>query len=104
MSIQTIKTADGKDYVLLPVDIYQALKHQIDDKMAENAHDEDLYVPFLIEDYVENPIAQARIKAGITQKELASRLGVTQAYISKVEAQAKVTPKLLGRVNNALAY
>ena len=57
MSIQTIKTADGKDYVLLPVDIYQALKHQIDDKMAENAHDEDLYVPFLIEDYVENPIA-----------------------------------------------
>lgn len=104
MSIQTIKTADGKDYVLLPADIYQALKHQIDDKMAETAHDEDLYVPFLIEDYVDNPIAQARIKAGMTQKELASRLGVTQAYISKVEAQAKVTPKLLGRVNNALAY
>ena len=102
MSIQTIKTADGKDYVLLPVDIYQALKHQIDDKMAETAHDEDLYVPFLIEDYVDNPIAQARIKAGITQKELASRLGVTQAYISKVEAQDKVTAKLMARVRSVL--
>lgn len=102
MSIQTIKTADGKDYVLLPVDIYQALKHQIDDKMAETARDEDLYVPFLIEDYVENPIAQARIKAGITQKELASRLGVTQAYISKVEAQDKVTAKLMARVRSVL--
>ncbi len=103
MSIQTIKTADGKDYVLLPADVYQALKHQIDDKMAETARDEDLYVPFLIEDYVDNPIARARIKAGMTQKELASRLGVTQAYISKVEAQVKVTPKLLGRVKKALA-
>lgn len=102
MSIQTIKTADGKDYVLLPADIYQALKHQIDDKMAETAHDEDLYVPFLIEDYVDNPIAQARIKAGITQKELASRLGVTQAYISKVEAQDKVTAKLMARVRSVL--
>lgn len=102
MSIQTIKTADGKDYVLLPADIYQALKHQIDDKMAETAHDEDLYVPFLIEDYVDNPIAQARIKAGITQKELASRLGVTQAYISKVEAQGKVTAKLMARVRSVL--
>lgn len=102
MSIQTIKTADGKDYVLLPANVYQALKHQIDDKMAETAHDEDLYVPFLIEDYVDNPIAQARIKAGITQKELASRLGVTQAYISKVEAQDKVTAKLMARVRSVL--
>lgn len=102
MSIQTIKTADGKDYVLLPANVYQALKHQIDDKMAETVHDEDLYVPFLIEDYVDNPIAQARIKAGMTQKELASRLGVTQAYISKVEAQDKVTAKLMARVRSVL--
>lgn len=102
MSIQTIKTADGKDYVLLPANVYQALKHQIDDKLAETAHDEDLYVPFLIEDYVDNPIAQTRIKAGMTQKELASRLGVTQAYISKVEAQDKVTAKLMARVRSVL--
>lgn len=102
MSIQTIKTADGKDYVLLPADVYQALKHQIDNKMAETAHNEDAYVPFVIEDYVDNPIAQARIKAGMTQKELASRLGLTQAYISKVEAQDKVTAKLLQRINQVL--
>lgn len=70
--------------------------------MAENAQNEDVYVPFMIEDYVDNPIAQARIKAGMTQKELASRLGVTQAYISKVEAQDKLTAKLLQRINQVL--
>lgn len=101
MSLQTIKSADGKDYVLVPADVYRALKHQIEDKIAESTADDD-YVPFIIEDYVSNPVSLARIHAGVTQKELARRLGVTQAYISKIESQAKVTGKLLERVNQAM--
>ena len=38
------------------------------------------YAPFDPADYVDNPIALARIKAGIAQAELAKRMKVTQAY------------------------
>lgn len=60
------------------------------------------YLPFVLEDYVDNLAALARMKAHITQKELARRLGVTQAYISKIERQEKVTPQLLARIKAAL--
>ena len=43
----------------------------------------DDYVPFVLEDYVDNPVALARIKAKITQAELARRMDVSQAYVSK---------------------
>lgn len=107
MTLQTIKSIDGKDeYVLLPVMVYKALKEEIEDELAglraatEKGED---YVPFLLDDYVDNPVALARMKAHITQKELAQRLGVTQAYVSKIERQEKVTPKLLARVNAVLS-
>lgn len=67
--------------------------------MAEKGGD---YVPFELADYVDNPVALARMKASMTQKELANRLGVTQAYVSKVERQTKVTPKLLAKVKRAV--
>lgn len=35
------------------------------------------YEPFVIEDYIDNPIALARIKACVTQKELAQRMKVS---------------------------
>ena len=57
----------------------------------------------MLENYVDNPIALSRMKAHITQKELAERMGVTQAYISKIERQEKVTLKLLERVNLVLS-
>lgn len=44
----------------------------------------------------------ACIKAGITQDELAARMKVTQAYISKIEGKDKVTAKLLHKVKAAL--
>ena len=59
-------------------------------------------VPFNPADYVDNPIALARIKAGITQESLAKKMGVAQAYISKIEAQDQVTAKLLHKVKLAL--
>ena len=106
MTLQTIKSIDGKDeYVLLPVTVYKALKEKIEDELAglEAATEKgEEYVPFVLEDYVDNPAALARMKVHMTQKELARRLGVTQAYVSKIERQGKVTPQLLARVEAAL--
>ena len=64
--------------------------------------DDNNYVPFALENFVDNPVALARINAHLTQKELAVRMGVTQAYISKAERQDRVTPKLLARIQHAL--
>jgi ribosome-binding protein aMBF1 (putative translation factor) len=102
MSLQIIKSVDGKDeYVLLPINIYNALRDQISDRMKKIKSKAD-YVAFDPADYVDNPIALARIKAGITQEELAKRMKVTQAYISKIEAQDTVTAKILQKVKIAL--
>jgi DNA-binding XRE family transcriptional regulator len=107
MTLQTIKSIDGKDeYVLLPVNVYKALQEEIEDELAgleAAAERGEEYVPFVLEDYVDSPVALARMKAHLTQKELAERMGVTQAYISKIERQDKVTPLLLSRVKAALA-
>ena len=101
MSVNVIKAIDGEEYVLLPTRVYQALRQSIDKEMAKQSAGE--YVPFELEDYVDNPVAMVRIKANITQEELARRMNVSQAYISKVERQDKVTAKLLDRVNKALS-
>lgn len=111
MNLQTIKSLDGKEeYVLVPVAVYRALKADIESKVAKlkkkpakasGGKDGD-YVPFVLEDYVDNPVSVARIKAGLSQAELAERLGVSQAYISKVEAQENVSAKLMQRVSGAL--
>jgi ribosome-binding protein aMBF1 (putative translation factor) len=107
MNLQTIKSLDGKDeYVLLPVAVYKALQEEIEGEITElegSAEKPGEYLPFVLEDYVDNPAALARMKARITQKELAQRMGVTQAYISKIEAQSKVTPRLIERVKEALS-
>ena len=100
MSVNIIKSLDGEEYVLLPVRVYRALRNSIEKKLAEKNDAE--YVPFELEDYVDNPVALERIKADMTQKELAQRMNVSQAYISKVERQDKVTIKLLEHIKKAL--
>ncbi len=107
LNIQIIKSLTGKpEYVLIPVSVYNALREDIEDELAglevmtEKGGD---YAPFSLEDYVDNPVALARIKAKVTQGHLAKRMGVTQAYISKIEHQDKVTPKLMAKVKAALS-
>lgn len=100
MSVNVIKSLDGEEYVLLPVRVSHALRKSIDKKLAEK--DDADYEPFELEDYADNPVALARIKANITQEELAQRINVSQDYISKVERQDKVTAKLLEHVKKAL--
>ncbi len=100
MSVNIIKSLDGEEYVLLPVRVYRALRKSIEKKLSEK--DDVDYIPFKLEDYVDNPVALARIKANLTQEELARRMNVSQAYISKVERQDKATLRLAERVKKAL--
>lgn len=106
VTLQKIKSLDGKDeYVLLPIAVFRALRGQIEQRLVARSADrpkDDDYVPFVVEDYVDNPVALGRIKAKITQAELARRMDVSQAYVSKIEAQAQVSSKVLAKVNAAL--
>jgi DNA-binding XRE family transcriptional regulator len=102
MSLQIIKSIEGRaEYVLLPVNVYKALRVEIDQALKKKYNARD-YVPFEISDYVDNPIALARINAEMTQEELAKYMNVTQAYISKLENQDKVSAKVLKKVKAAI--
>ena len=97
MNLQIIKSSSGKpEYVLLPIAIYNALKSVIQKQL------EDEYVEFDAADYIDNPVALIRIKARMTQEELAKHLNVSQAYVSKIENQKKVSIKILQKVKDSL--
>ena len=101
MTLQTIRTLDGSDYVLLPLPVYKRLKPYIQAALQQREGDEE-YEPFELEHYIDNPVALARIKAGLTQEELAARMGVTQPYVAKLERQVKATAKTMAKVNQAI--
>lgn len=100
MNLQIIKSVEGRaEYVLLPISVYKSLKSDID-KLLSQEYD---YERFQLEDYVENPIALARIRANLTQEQLASKMGVSQAYISKLESQDNISVKVMAKVKAALS-
>ncbi len=72
------------------------------EQLKQTEENED-YEVFASADYIDNPVALARIKAGITQEELAKLMDVTQAYVSKIENQKKVTAKMMQKVTKAIA-
>ena len=102
MNLQVIKSIQGRiEYVLLPIAIYHDL-YEVIDKKLKTPVGQSAYVPFRPEDYINNPVALTRLKANLTQTDLAKRLHVSQVYISKIEKQEKVTPKLLAKIKLAL--
>lgn len=82
--------------------VYEALSAEIEQKLKSKVKLDNEYVPFDAADYVDNPIALARIKAHLTQEQLAKRMKVSQAYISKIERQHHVTAKLMQKVKKVL--
>lgn len=100
--VQVIQSLDGEpEYVLVPYRVYRALKSKIDLALTKSAPEKD-FRSFRLDEYVDNPVALARIKARLSQEDLARRMRVTQAYISKLERQEKVTAKVLSKVQTAL--
>ena len=78
---------------------------QIDDEPAgmEVWEDqEDDYVDFDPTDYVDNPVALARMKAQVKQVDLARYMMVTPSYISKLEHADRVSDEALQKVKAAL--
>lgn len=106
MNVQIIKDRRGKpEYVLLPVRVYEALRSQIERKLSDleaGPDDADDYEPFDPADYLDNPVAVERMRAAVRQKALAKAMGVSQAYISKLEHAEHVTPETLERVRSTL--
>ena len=106
MNLQTIRNIHGKpEYVLLPVQVFDALKDQIEDELAGLeawADQEEDYVDFDPADYITNPVALARMKAQVKQSELARQMQVTQSYISRLEHAEKVSDEALQKVKKAL--
>lgn len=103
MKLQTIKSLGGKpEYVLLLIMVYQALREAIELQL-EKAQSESEYELFDAADYIQNPVALTRIKAKLTQQQLADLMGVAQAYISRLESQLQVSPKSLLKVKAAIA-
>lgn len=86
-ALQTICAISGKpEYVLIPISVYKVLQTKIESTL-DSIDDSDDYVDFNLEDYVSNRVALVRINAGLKQTELAKLLGVSQAYVSKIEKE-----------------
>jgi DNA-binding transcriptional regulator YiaG len=102
MNLQTIKSINGQiEYVLLPIDTFNVLRDEIMEQLEKTETNDD-YEVFNLSDYVDNPVARLRIESGITQEELACLMSVTQAYVSKVEHQDKVSAKVIQKVMRAI--
>ncbi len=107
MSIQVIKKKQKVDYVIIPYDEFITYA---DEGLIDVAYIQDVLgdpldgeiVDFNFEDYVDNPVHLLRLKAGLTQKELAEKMDVTQAYISKLERTNPVSTKALKKVSDLL--
>lgn len=107
MSIQVIKNKEKADYVIIPYDEFLAYA---DEDLIDTTHMQEILqdpiegeiVDFDFADHVTNPVHLARLRAGLTQKELANRMGVTQAYVSKLERAERVSPKALKKVSENL--
>lgn len=100
MNLQIIKSVEGRaEYVLLPMSVYDSLKLDIEKILTEKQD----YERFILEDYVENPIVLARIRANLTQEQLACKMGVSQAYISKLESQDSISAKVMAKIMAALS-
>ena len=106
MNLQVIKGMDGQDeYVLLPVGVYEALRETIEEALAKwdiPKGQEEEYDPFDPADFVQNPVALARMRAGVKHVELARRMDVSQAYVSKLEHSESVSESALKRIVDAL--
>ena len=92
MEIRMIPDKDGNPlYALVPVEEYERLvraAEELADAAAFDAARDQEKVPAVYADRLldgENPVRVWRQYRGLTQRELAVRVGVTQAHLSEIE-------------------
>jgi len=96
MSIQTI-VENGQTFVKMPLAEYEALEEALDIRMADaimervRNGESELWPGEVVNRLVagENPVRVVREWRGLTQKELALGAGVTQGFLSGLEAGEK---------------
>ncbi len=94
---QVIYNNDKPAFVVLPYKDYLVLTGQ------QNLGDKPEFVPFVLSEYIKNPVRLKRIEAGLNQKDLAKLLSVTQGYISRIESRNYQVPsELLEKVSMAV--
>lgn len=108
--LQTLFSADEPTAVLVPFEVFTKLRSQIEsaveDYLDAKAIEEANQTPQ--EDYeVVNPthvnIKQARLAAGLTQRQLADKMGVKQPFIARLERpDAYPTVRTLQKIAKAL--
>ncbi|MBT3368783.1 MAG: helix-turn-helix transcriptional regulator [Nitrospina sp.] len=98
MEYQTIKENGKVKFVVLPVNIFQAILDRLEDESdlrdIHEARAEPLYDQSEAEDYIfMNPVKRERLERGWTQERLANRIGVKQATVAKWEREGAVYRK-----------
>lgn len=105
---QILKDLYGRNqFVVIPYAVYERLQDRINDELE--AQRQAVAVSSAMEDDenfsgapFRNPVTLMRMRAGLKQKELAEALGITQAYVSKMENAETVSPRFIGKVREAL--
>jgi len=102
-----IMQGDRAIYVVLPIEEYERLMHERDvDRLLARAEDpnvkwvdaDDLAIEFATESVV-----KARKAAGLTQAQLAKKLGMPQSQISRIERNPdRTTVRTLKKIAKAL--
>lgn len=107
--VQFIKTAGGEELAILPKSEYERLARLVADedlgtaRIVHNARNKiaagrEVMVPKAVVDRLaarENPIRVLREWRAMTQTELAVRIGITQGYLSDLEAGRRKGPVAL---------
>lgn len=103
-----IEVTKGTNIVVLTEDEYEQILDALDAMEAERVladkNDPALKWEDIHGTLIDNRIAEARKKRGITQKELATRMKVKQSYISQIENKDESPPyEIFKKVAKALS-
>jgi ribosome-binding protein aMBF1 (putative translation factor) len=103
--VQVIKENNVPRFAVIDWDLFLKLQDLIEDledvaetKRLMNDPVEGKSEVLNLSEFFDNPIKIARIKLGLTQKELAEKLGVSQPYIAKAEKGIEYPKSLMEKI------
>ncbi len=106
MKLQTIRSINGADeYILVPAKVYKRLDvntRRAITRASRRVNANDQYHVFNPAEYVDQPVVLARLRAGVSQIDLAARLGVGLSVLKRVEAKSLCAATFLDAVRRVL--